>query len=46
MNRILTTALAIIMPMAIFSQTGSFYDFKVKTLEGDDFDLASLKGKR
>ena len=24
----------------------SFYDFKVKTLEGEDFDLASLKGKK
>jgi len=24
----------------------SFYDFKVKTLSGDDFDFASLKGKK
>jgi glutathione peroxidase len=24
----------------------SFYDFKVKTLEGNDFDFASLKGKK
>lgn len=24
----------------------SFYDFKVKTLEGKDFDLATLKGKK
>jgi glutathione peroxidase len=28
------------------AQTKSFYDFKVKTLEGDDFDLSSLKGKK
>ena len=24
----------------------SFYDFKVKTIDGQDFDLSSLKGKR
>lgn len=29
-----------------FSQSGGFYDFKVKTLEGKDFDFASLKGKK
>jgi len=29
-----------------FSQTSGFYDFKVKTLEGGDFDFASLKGKK
>ncbi len=28
------------------SQTAGFYDFKVKTLEGDDFDFATLKGKK
>jgi glutathione peroxidase len=33
------------MPLSIFSQT-SIYDFKVKTLEGQDFDFASLKGKK
>ena len=32
--------------MTLFSQTGGFYDFKVKTLEGEDFDLSSLKGKK
>ena len=34
------------MPMALFSQNSGFYDFKVKTLEGEDFDLSSLKGKK
>ena len=29
-----------------FSQTGSIYDFKVKTLEGGDFDFSTLKGKK
>jgi glutathione peroxidase len=28
------------------AQSTSFYDFKVKTLEGNDFDLSSLKGKK
>ena len=28
------------------SQSKSFYDFKVKTIEGEDFDLSSLKGKK
>jgi len=31
---------------AIFAQTSGFYDFKVKTLEGQDFDLSQLKGKK
>jgi glutathione peroxidase len=30
----------------IFSQSSSFYDFKVKTLEGKEFDFSSLKGKK
>ncbi len=29
-----------------FSQTSGFYDFKVKTLEGNDFDFSTLKGKK
>jgi glutathione peroxidase len=32
--------------LAAFSQTKGFYDFKVKTLEGKEFDFASLKGKK
>ena len=34
------------MLAAISFAQGSFYDFKVKTLEGYNFDLASLKGKK
>jgi len=30
----------------VFSQTSGFYDFKVKTLEGANFDFSSLKGKK
>ncbi len=33
-------------PVTLFSQAGEFYSFKIKTLEGEDFDLASLKGKK
>jgi glutathione peroxidase len=29
-----------------FSQVTSIYDFKVKTLEGKDFDFSTLKGKK
>ncbi len=29
-----------------FSQSKGFYGFKVKTLEGQDFDLSTLKGKK
>ncbi len=31
---------------AILYSQGSFYDYKVKTIDGDDFDMASLKGKK
>jgi glutathione peroxidase len=30
----------------VFSQNSGFYDFKVKTLEGANFDFSSLKGKK
>lgn len=35
----------IILTTVAFSQQ-SFYDFKVKDIDGKDFDLSSLKGKR
>lgn len=28
------------------SQSSDFYDFKVRTLEGDEFDFSTLKGKK
>lgn len=40
-----TILLSIILFTTAFSQTG-FYDFKVKTLEGDEFDFRALKGKK
>jgi glutathione peroxidase len=36
----------IFMTMTAFSQNSGFYDFKVKTLEGENFDFSSLKGKK
>jgi glutathione peroxidase len=36
----------ILISVSLLSQPKSFYDFKVKTLEGKDFDFASLKGKK
>ncbi|MCK7536073.1 MAG: glutathione peroxidase [Marinilabiliales bacterium] len=32
--------------VAGIAQSKGFYDFKVKTLEGKDFDFSSLKGKK
>jgi glutathione peroxidase len=46
LKKIINAFLMIIFPVVGFSQTVSFYDFKVKTLEGKDFDFASLKGKK
>lgn len=34
------------VPVMLSAQSSGFYDFKVKTLEGDDFDFSSLKGKK
>jgi glutathione peroxidase len=39
-------ALLIILPVAVLAQKSGFYNFKVRTLEGTDFDLGSLKGKK
>lgn len=46
MNKLITTFIMMMTAAAGFSQTGGFYDFTVKTLEGEDFDFASLKGKK
>ena len=32
--------------VTVFSQTSGFYDFKVKTMDGGNFDFSSLKGKK
>lgn len=38
--------IAVLLPVTGFSQTSGFYDFKVKTLEGEDFSFSALKGKK
>ena len=35
-----------LISIAGFGQSTGFYDFKVKTLEGNEFDFATLKGKK
>ncbi len=45
-HKLFFASLMIMLPIAGYSQSSGFYDFKVKTLEGDDFDLSSLKGKK
>jgi glutathione peroxidase len=42
----LLSLLSFLMISAVMYSQSSFYDFKVKTLEGKDFDFASLKGKK
>lgn len=46
MDKLLAILLFAIIPGTINSQNNGFYDFKVKTLEGNDFDLYTLKGKK
>ncbi len=46
MIRIIIFISAVIISVGGYSQPAGFYDFRVKTLEGGDFDFASLKGKK
>ena len=45
-NRIALLLSLFMLTAVAFSQSESFYSFKVKTLEGDTFDFATLKGKK
>ena len=38
--------LMVAFSIAAFSQSNSFYSFKVKTLDGGEFDFSTLKGKK
>ena len=42
----LTLIFSLILISSIAFSQQSFYDFKVKDIEGNDFDLSSLKGKK
>jgi glutathione peroxidase len=44
--RLILLTFLIVFSSEGFSQTSAFYNFKVKTLEGADFDFSSLKGKK
>jgi glutathione peroxidase len=45
-NNLNITFLLLMISITGFSQSSGFYDFRVKTLEGGDFDFSSLKGKK
>ncbi len=46
MKKVFFLAFAVLFSFAVSAQVKSFHDFKVKTLEGETFDMASLKGKK
>lgn len=46
MKKYTLSILALIFSLTLAAQPDGFYGFKVKTLEGEDFDFASLKGKK
>jgi glutathione peroxidase len=45
-NKLMIIISFLTLPIAGISRSGGFYDFKVRTLEGEDFDFSSLKGKK
>jgi glutathione peroxidase len=45
-NKLMIPVLTILLTGSGFAQTSGFYSFKVKTLEGNDFDFTTLKGKK
>jgi glutathione peroxidase len=45
-NKIISLLFLMMISIAGFAQSSGFYDFKVKTLEGGEFDFSSLKGKK
>lgn len=38
--------MAVLFPVSAMSQSSSFYDYTVKTIDGKDFSLSELKGKK
>ena len=43
---IFLTLMLILAPLSLSAQESDLYSIKVKTLEGENFDLSSLKGKK
>lgn len=46
MRILIIILMAILTSSGVFAQANSFYDFTVKTIDGKDFPLSSLKGKK
>ena len=46
MKTLSLTLLLMVAGMLSFAQQANFYSFKTKTIDGKEFDLASLKGKK
>jgi len=46
MKKIFVLLLMVSFLTPAFTQEGSFHDFKVKTIDGEDFSLSTLKGKK
>ena len=46
MNKLSLLFFMMLFSASAFSQTSDFYNFKVKTLEGNEFDFSTLKGKK
>ncbi len=46
MKSILYLIMAVLFPVSLMGQNGSFYDFTVKTIDGQDYALSQLKGKK
>jgi glutathione peroxidase len=45
-NRLIALLFILMISVSGFAQSKGFYDFKVKTLEGKDFNFSSLKGRK
>ncbi len=46
MKKISSLILLLLIGTTVMSQSKSFYDFNVKNIDGEEFDLSSLKGKK
>ena len=46
MKQLILIALVSLFTQTTFAQKMSFYDFKMKTIDGKEFDFAQLKGKK
>lgn len=46
MKKAITFIALMVVSLSLMSQSKTFYDFKVKDIDGKDYDLSSLKGKK